>query len=349
MNKVLVLLVIILFVSSCSSIKPVKTNNSQISSKNKINPDEVDLNLNEHPAGPNEKPVEVVPQEETIRIGERGGDVYANNDQNQGIGTAETKKLRIAVSLGPGIYRTINYVSFLKFLERQNLAPDIITGTDFGAIIAAMYAVGMTPEVIEWNFYKYFKEKKKNKPYEKEWINEVDEFFLTKFKNTNIQDTKKKFFITLLDHNTHKTYYFDKGNIRDLLLLNLRLSNNIKESKSGQKYSSAFEKEVFNARLLKQLGAEFTIAVDVLGAKFDFETTNEFLLGVYGRTSSRIQKEKKDFDYNVTLPLAGMNLDSTENSSLYMQKTYDFMQKQSPIILKKMQAKINILYHSGNE
>ena len=102
---------------------------------------------------------------------------------------------------------------------------------------------------------------------------------------------------------TKKTYYFDKGNIRDLLLLNLKLSTDFKESKSGQKYSTAFEKEVYNARLLRQLGAEFTIAVDVLGTKFDFDVPNEFLIGVYGRTAGRIQKEKKDFDYAVTLPL----------------------------------------------
>jgi hypothetical protein len=203
--------------------------------------------------------------------------------------------------------------------------------------------------VIEWNFYKYFREKKKNKIYEKDWVSEVDEMLLTKFKNINIQDTRKKFFITLFDHNTKKTFYFDKGNIRDLLLLNLRLSNNLIVSRTGQKYSTAFEKEVFNARLLRQLGAEFTIAADVLGARVDFETTNEFLLGVYGRTASRIQKEKKDFDYNVTLPLGSMSLDSTKDSSLFMQKSYNFMQKQSPVILKKILAKVDSLSHVGNE
>jgi len=349
MNKVKFLLLIIFIVSGCSTIKPVQYRNQNSTSTSKKLPDEVDLNLNNQPVNPVEKATEIIPQEETVRIGDRGGDVYANNDQSPVNDSVENKKLKIALSLGPGIYRTINYVSLLKILERQNLAPNIITGTDFGAIVAAMYAIGMTPEVIEWNFYKYFKEKKKNKPYETDWVNEVDEFFLTKFKNINIQDTKRKFFLTLFDHNTQKTYYFDKGNIRDLLLLNLRLSNNFKKSKSGQKYSAAFEKEVFNARLLKQLGAEFTVAVDVLGPKFDFENSNEFLIGVYGRIAGRIAKEKKEFDYNITLPLGAMALDSTENSSLYMQKTYDFMLRQAPVILRKMQAKQNVMLHSGND
>lgn len=343
MNKALALLSIIFLASSCSSIKSIHDRN-----QNKVNPDQVDLNINEHTGLPGEKPIDVTPQEETVRIGDRGGDVYSNDSSLEN-GHGENKKLRIGLSLGPGIYRTINYVSLLKILERQNLVPDIITGTGFGAIVAAMYATGMTPEVIEWNFYKYFKEKKKNKPFEKDWVNEIDEMFLSKFKNINIQDTKKKFFITLFDHNTKKTYYFDKGNIRDMLLLNLRLSNNFTKSKSGQKYSTAFEKEIFNARLLRQLGAEFTMAVDVLGTKLDFEITNEFLMGVYGRAAGRIQKEKKDFDYSVTLPLHSMNLDSAKDNSFFMQKTYDFMQKQSPIILKKIQVKLNSLSHSGNE
>ncbi len=346
MNKLLVLFSILFLVASCSSVKPIHTNDHKNIYGLGGSPDQVDLTLDANK--PTDKPVDVVPPEETVRVGgERGGDVYSNSDTEAP--HAETKKLRIGLSFGPGLYRTINYVSFLKILERQNLSPDIVTGTGFGAIIAAMYASGMTPEVIEWNFYKYFKEKKKNRPYDHDWIAEVDNAFLMKFKNLNVQDMKRKLYLTLYDHKTKKTYYFDKGNIRDLLLLNLRLSNNFTESKSGQKYSTAFEKEVFNARLLRQVGAEFTIAADALGNKFDFDTPNEFLIGVYNRTAGRIQKERKDFDYSATLPLTGMNLDSTKDSPLFLQKSYVFMQKQSPVILKKLQAKIDSLSNSGNE
>lgn len=345
MKKISILIIVLnIFVVSCSSIKPINSRDQK--QNDGVGPDQVDLSLD--PAI-SEKPVDIVPHEETVRVGDRGGDVYSASDLGNENPKASNKKLRIGLSFGPGIYRTINYVSFLKIMERQNLSPDIITGTGFGAIVAAMYATGMTPEVIEWKFYKYFKEKKKNKPYDQDWLAEIDEALLSKFQSVNIQDAKKKFFITLYDHNSKKTYYFDKGNIRDLLLLNLKLSNNYSESKKGQKYSTAFEKEVFNARLLRQLGAEFTIAVDVLGTKFDFLNSNEFLIGVYGRTAGQIQKERKDFDYSVTLPLGAMNLDSTKDGPLFLQKSYEFMQKQSPIILKKIQAKHDSMSNSGIE
>lgn len=342
MNKIVALFSILFLLASCSSIKPIRSSDQNQSQGQGKVPDQVDLDMSQH-----DKPVDVVPPEETVRIGDRGGDIYAVDGSEQS--HAQTRKLRIGLTLGPGIYRTLNYVSFLKILERQNLAPDIITGTGFGAIVAAMYASGMTPEVIEWNFYKFVRENDRNKPYDSEWIEEIDTVFLSKFKNLNLQDMKKKFFLTLYDHKTKKTYYFDKGNIRDLLLLNLRLSNNIQVSKTGQKYTTAFEKEVFNARLLRQLGAEFTIAADVLGNKFDFDKTNDFLIGVFGRAAGRIQKEKKDYDYSVTLPLSAMNLDSTNDLPLFMQKSYEYMLKQTPVISKKIQAKLDSLSHSGNE
>jgi hypothetical protein len=343
MNKIVALFSLLFLMASCSSIKPIHSSDQKQAEGQEKLPDQVDFDMNPHHQ---EKPVEVMPSEETVRIGDRGGDVYAAEAEQ---GRGQIKKVRIGLSLGPGLYRAINYVSFLKILERQNLSPDIITGTGFGAVIAAMYASGMTPEVIEWNFYKFLREKKRTKPYDAEWVSEIDTAFLSKFRNMNLQDTKKKFFLTLLDHKTMKTYYFDKGNIRDLLLLNLRLSNNIQESKSGQKYTTAFEKEVFNARLLRQLGADFTIAADVLGTKFDFDNSNDFLIGVYGRTAGRIQKEKRDFDYSVTLPLSAMNLDSTKDLPLFMQKSYELMLKQVPVLSRKIQTKLESLSNSGNE
>ena len=116
-----------------------------------------------------------------------------------------------------------------------------------------------------------------------------------------------------------------------------------------EKYTTAFEKEVYNARLLKQVGADFTIAVDVLGNKFDFDVANEFLIGVYGRAAGRIKKEIKDFDYAVTLPLVTMNLDSVKESSMYMQKSYEYVQKQIPNISKKIQLKNEEISNLGNE
>jgi hypothetical protein len=296
-------------------------------------PDEIGINGGSTP--------QLIPNEETVRLGDRGGDIFTPVEDSATIGQGVSKKLRIGLSLGPGLYRTINYVSLLKFLERQNLNPQVITGTGFGAIVAAMYASGMTPEVIEWNFYRYFKEKRKYRPYESEWLEEVDSLLLEKLKNKTIQDTPKKFYITLFNSKTKKTYYFDKGNIRELLLLNLKLSNSVDLRKPGVQYTTAFENEVFNAGLMKRLGVDFAIGADVLGSKFDFEDSNEFLIGVFGRAAGRITREKKGFDYFYSIPLQKMSLDSTENGAFYLLKTQEYVEAQSSRLKKLIQQKIS--------
>ena len=334
----------LIVLTACSGIKqyPPKPAPGTIpSTASQSAPAQVDMGLpNEIGINGGSTP-QLIPNEETVRLGDRGGDIFTPVEDSATIGQGVSRRVRIGLSLGPGLYRTINYVSLLKFLERQNLNPQVITGTGFGAIVAAMYASGMTPEVIEWNFYRYFKEKRKYRPYDSEWLEEVDSLLLDKLKNKTIQDTPKKFYITLFNSKTKKTYYFDKGNIRELLLLNLKLSNSIDQRRPGVQYTTAFENEVFNAGLMKRLGVDFAIGADVLGSKFDFEDSNEYLIGVYGRAAGRIVREKKGFDYFYSIPLQKMSLDSTENGAFYLLKTQEYVEAQSNRLKKLVQQKIS--------
>jgi hypothetical protein len=328
------LLAVLLIQTSCSSIRPL----SQKGDDGTLSPDQVDLSLPDGEVAGEVSPT-LTPSEETVRLGDRGGDTYTHSDSEAG--PASSKRLRIGLSLGPGLYRTINFVSVLKSLERQNLAPQVITGTGFGAIVAAMYANGMTPEIIEWHFYRYFKEKNNYRLYSEEWVEDIDQYLLEKLKNKKIEDSSKKFYMTLFDVKTKKTYYFDKGNIRNLLLMNLRLTNSIKSKDKGTQYTAAFENEVFNANLMKRLGVDFSIGADVLGAKFDFEDSNEFLIGVYGRAAGRISRDKKSFDYFYSLPLSKMSLDSTQNGAFFLMETQKYAEAQGGALKKKIQQKIS--------
>ena len=331
---------LLVILTACSGIQQLPSKPAPGTQSTSSTPAQVDMGLpNEIGLNGGSTP-QLIPNEETVRLGDRGGDVFTPVEDSATIGQGVSKKLRIGISFGPGLYRTINYVSLLKFLERQNLNPQVITGTGFGAIVGAMYASGMTPEVIEWNFYRYFKEKRNYRPFESEWLEEIDNLLLEKFKNKSIQDTTKKFYITLFNSKTKKTYYFDKGNIRELLLLNLKLSNSIDPRKSGVQYTTAFENEVFNAGLMKRLGVDFAIGADVLGTKFDFQESNEYLIGVYGKAAGKISREKKGFDYFYSIPLQKMSLDSTENGAFYLLKTQEYVEAQSSRLKKLIQQKM---------
>lgn len=330
MTNIFIFLFAIIF-SSCSAIKPLHSNQDQLA--------QVDLGEYGSNPGKNSQNTVITPPTDTIRIGENGGDVYTQNETEMNSSSEDqAKRLRISLSFGPGLYRTLNYVSVLKVLEKHNLAPKIVTGTEFGAVVAAMYATGMTPEIIEWNFYKYFKEKRNYRPYSSEWIEEIDTFLLEKFKNKNIEDSSRKFFITLFNFKNKKTYYFDKGNIRNLLLLNFKLSNTNQNARKNV-YSTAMESEVFNPRLIKKVGSDFSIGVDSLGTKFELEDSNEYLIGIYGKISGKIAKEKKGFDFFISLPLSNMSLDSTANVASYMMSSQQVIESQINSLKKTIQIK----------
>jgi NTE family protein len=52
---------------------------------------------------------------------------------------------RVGVALGGGSARGYAHIGVLAALERRDLAPDVIVGTSFGAVIGALYALGHDP------------------------------------------------------------------------------------------------------------------------------------------------------------------------------------------------------------
>jgi hypothetical protein len=332
------LFVVIFFAISCSSIKPIH----RPIKDNGHNGIELDFEEKKDNKNKDLNQVEIKKNEETIKIGENGGQVFSENlniEENK-----IEKSLKIGIILGPGLYRTITYISILKNLEKNNLAPKIITGSEMGAVIAGLYASGVTPEMIEWLFFKYFKEHKNYKPYEKEWINEIDEFFLMKIKNNKIEDSRIKLYLTLFDHNSKKAFFFDKGNIRDLVLLNLRRMDNPLKFKTGESYSGAFEKEIFNNKLMSRQGSEFNISVNALNGNSKWENaTNSDLTYLILKLVKTAKAEEKNFDMILNLPLQKMMFDGTRDANAYVQTTNDFINKQIPLIKKKINLKLDNL------
>jgi hypothetical protein len=334
------LIVTILFLNACANIKVI--NRETIHANDGVEVD-TDKLSNERLNTPNEKPVIV--NEETIRIGENGGEVFSNTNVVP-LENSEPdiiKSLRVGISFGPGLSRSISYVEVLKELERQNIQLNLITGNEFGAIIAALYANGITPEMIEWMFFKYFKEMKNLQPYSTKWIEEVDVHFLTKLKNIKIEELKIKFYLTLFDHVQNKAYFFNRGNVRDLILLSLRLTDNALKFKDGKTYSGTFEKEVFNVRLMKSVGADFTIAVDSLTGKLTVSDDNKEILEKLKLTSLKALKEKKGFDVVLNLPLQDFKLDSGMESSNEIEQSNSYTKKQIQLIKKKIKIQIEQL------
>ncbi|HGY54074.1 MAG TPA: hypothetical protein ENK44_00085 [Caldithrix abyssi] len=73
------------------------------------------------------------------------------------------KRLKLGLVLGGGGARGLAHIGILKALERAGLAPDIISGTSMGAMVAAAYAQNPRAEIIEKRFRNFiFSEKFKS-------------------------------------------------------------------------------------------------------------------------------------------------------------------------------------------
>lgn len=333
--KKLITIFLLVALASCSGIKPI--NNSTTTTL----PDSVPLEDGSEVLSEGD----ITPKEETVRLGTNGGDVYHSFEETAFENDQIVSKVKIGLNLGPGLYRSTQFISLLKFLEKEQLVPKVIAGTEFGAVIAAMYASGMTPETIEWAFFKYFKEKSNAPVYSASWLKEVETLLLNQIKVKDIEDCKVKFYITLNDSTTNKTYFFKKGNIVELLKQNLMLKKGKTLFGKENKYISAMSTEVFNPRLLKTQGADFIISADALMPGHKFSASSDEIKNIYARSFAKAQSLKKGFDFNYTLGKAGSVLDSNADAPKYNLEAT----KQLNASEGKLKLKIHNKYLKDNQ
>ncbi len=68
--------------------------------------------------------------------------VHPLSDVRDAAGPARGRRPRVGVALGGGSARGYAHIGVLCALERRGVAPDVVVGTSFGALIGALYASG---------------------------------------------------------------------------------------------------------------------------------------------------------------------------------------------------------------
>ncbi|GMA99599.1 patatin-like phospholipase family protein [Pelosinus sp. IPA-1] len=167
-------------------------------------------------------------------------------------GYKSNRKKRIGVALSGGGIRGMAHIGVLKVLTEHNIPIDMISGTSAGAIIAAMYACGYTPqqmqvmvqnlkmnELIDLNVTvgDLFKHGMK-------WLfsgmfrfwsvlptgfikgDKVEQFFYGLWQNRTVKDTNIPVAITAVDLNTADTVFFTSPVFDSRAILNARYYHN---------------------------------------------------------------------------------------------------------------------------
>jgi hypothetical protein len=102
------------------------------------------------------------------------------------------------------------------------------------------------------------------------------------------------------------------------------------------------EKEIFNSKLLNKIGADFTVSADAIGKNIDFNESNEFLTGVFGKITGLKEKPKKIFNHNISYNGGEMALDGLDASS-FISDSKEFSSLQISVMKKKINIKIEEL------
>lgn len=230
-----------------------------------------------------------------------------------------TKKTKLnavlAVNLGAGLNKTIGYVSVLKNLERYSIKPSIISGAGMGAVIASLYAVGNTPEHIEWKLFKLFSKLKGHRALSNDWLEKVSLFLQKEFKKEKIQSTNISLHIPLYDKKLRRLRYFSRGSLYNVLYANFIFTAN-----SKRRFLSPLKIFSYDPNYLKKKGADIIVAYDVLGEKISFKNKSDYLFGIYAKASGQISRIV-GHERHLLLSLESMELDTSENLQKYIYKS----------------------------
>jgi hypothetical protein len=226
------------------------------------------------------------------------------------------KKLpAVSLVLGPGLNRVRCYIPILKNIEKEGVNVHIVSGSGMGAVLASMYAMGLTPDKIEWQFHQFGRKVKGLKPFSKEWKEMIDKVFLGQLKGKKIQNGKKRLILPLYNIKQNKTVYFTRGDLYWTLKQHLKLNQYLKKSN----YMAPFHKEIYNSIEMKRLGADIVGGLDVLTSSVEFQRVDHFLLGTYGKVAAIAKKEIESLGIYESFIFKSPALDSIDGMPEYLQ------------------------------
>lgn len=180
-------------------------------------------------------------------------------------------KKSLGFALGSGGSRGVAHIGFLKATEENGIYPDYMTGCSMGSVVGAGYALGLTPE-------KMFDAVQGLKPLdllsvskEKGGLFSSDKMRKTLEKYLGDKDfsqMKIPFSCVAVDLKTQELVTFSSGSVLDAVVASSSIPAIFKPLVLGEKrLVDGGVLERIPARLVKDMGADKVVAVDVLGQR----------------------------------------------------------------------------------
>jgi hypothetical protein len=142
--------------------------------------------------------------------------------------TVYKKKIKtseINLHLGPGLYNTFSYVGFLKGIEKNRIKVTSISGIEFGALMAALYAKHKKSSLVEWELFKMLQAMgAETKVFSEKWTSSIRNLIHSNFARMDFNQLEIDLKIPVWDKNHF--IWINEGSIEAALNKSLHLDAN---------------------------------------------------------------------------------------------------------------------------
>lgn len=272
--------------------------------------------------------------------------------------TKNGKKFKIGIALGGGAALGFAHIGVLKVLEENGIKIDCIAGTSMGSVIGGLYASGMSADkmVETLNDFDIKKMTKLNVfSILKDGIFSTDKMpaYLEQIANVSLlEKTKIPFRCVSVDLYTGKPYIFKKGNFGEAIMASTAIPGLFKPvKKDGMMLVDGGVINNIPFDVVKDMGADFVIAVDVLPKYVKKQKINsvvKIIMCSFGLMQNKheLERQKNTDILDYTISISSTN-DEQDWSKKAMLQAYQlgvdvaskYVQKIKRMINAKMKKK----------
>lgn len=195
------------------------------------------------------------------------------------------KKILYSLVLRPSLYKSFGYISYFKSIEENGNRPIVISSYGFSAIVTALYAKYLKPNLVEWKSFDLYQRLKKYDVYSNSWKSEIEDFLIKEFKDDKL--SQLKILLIIPKYQNRKIIIDPTEEVYKAILntLDINQSNSTSLLVSSEKN---FEKE------FKNFGVEKNMIISNLPKEFILKKPNDFLFTIYN-TKLKTENYKKTF------------------------------------------------------
>ena len=188
------------------------------------------------------------------------------------------------------LYRSFSYLGCIKSIERAQLPIDIVSGSGWGGLVAALYSKYKDSSKVEWKVFNLMQGLKDNDPiYKSEWSYKIGNFLAQEFHNEKVESLKVPLVIPFYNNKKGKVSYRSRGPF-DLELSSIL---NLQFVSKNFLYTSAIVASPLSLQGMRKKGVDIIIVFDALSPDVSFKKIDSHVWGVYMRYFGLFQLQKK--------------------------------------------------------